>query len=380
MNKKKILVLVDWFAPGYKAGGPIQSCVNFAFALKDDFDIYVLTTDTDHGESKPYQNIISNQWISSQAGGFKIFYAKKQGLNLGQLKKVMLEVNADYVYLNHLFSPHFVIYPLWLKYSGQLKSEVVLCPRGALYASALSVKPYKKTPFITLLRWLGIQKKILFHATNLREEQAIQKFFPSSRVIIADNLPSTNQPGFVGCKKTIGELKCIFIARIVRIKNLLFVLDILEKSKAVVTLTVVGPAEDKDYWEECKKKIAQLPTNIKVDYQGPKRNDELSETVQQHHLFVLPTTGENFGHSIFEAMLWGRPVLISDQTPWLRLKDKKAGWDLPLSEPGKFLQVIDQTAALDQHGFDAWAHGAWQYAHDFISNPELHSQYLKLFS
>ena len=380
MNKKKILVLVDWFAPGYKAGGPIQSCVNFAFALRNDFDIYVLTTDTDHGETQPYQNIISNTWVRNEGDGFAIFYAKKQGLHFRQLKKVMLEVNADYVYLNHLFSPYFVVYPLWLKYTGQLTSEVVVCPRGALYASALSVKPYKKMPFLALSRGLGIHKKIIFHATNKREEVAIIKFFPGSKVIIADNLPNTNQHAFVSCEKTKGELKCIFIARIVAIKNLLFVLDVMGKSAAAIALTVIGPIEDKSYWAECEKKIAQLPSNIKVGYRGPKRNDELAEIMQQHHLFVLPTTGENFGHSIFEAMLWGRPVLISDQTPWLELADRKAGWDLPLSGPDKFARVIEEATGLDQQGFDEWAHGAWQYAHDFISNPELHNQYLKLFS
>ena len=380
MNKKKILVLVDWFAPGYKAGGPIQSCVNFAFALRNDFDIYVLTTDTDHGETEPYPNILSNQWTESSGDGFKIFYAKKQGLSLKQLKQVMLDVRADYVYLNHLFSPHFVVYPLWLKYTGQLQGKVVVCPRGALYASALSVKSYKKKPFISLFRWLGIQKKIIFHATNKREETAIKEFFAGSKVVIADNLPNTNQPAFLSCTKNKGELKCIFIARIVPIKNLLFVLDVLEKTKANVEVTVIGPAEDKNYWEECEKKIALLPAHIKVNYQGPKRNDELAAMLQQNHVYILPTTGENFGHSIFEALLCGRPVLISDQTPWLQLEDKKAGWDLPLSQPDQFVERIEEAASWDQQAFDVWAHSAWQYAHDFISNPELHSQYLQLFS
>jgi glycosyltransferase involved in cell wall biosynthesis len=380
MNKKKILVLVDWFAPGYKAGGPIQSCVNFAFALKNDFDICVLTTDTDHGETEPYQDIISNQWIENPADGFKIFYAKKQTLSLKQLKQVMLGVNADYVYLNHLFSPYFVVYPLWLKYTGSLHSQVVLCPRGALYASALSVKPYKKKPFIAMFRWLGIQKKIIFHATNQREEDAIKDFFPGSKVMIADNLPDTNQPAFKPCEKKIGVLACVFIARIVALKNLLFILNGLEKIKATITLTVIGPVEDKSYWNECEKKIAQLPANIQVSYLGPKRNDELAGILQQHHLFVLPTTGENFGHSIFEALLSGRPVLISDQTPWLNLASKNAGWDLPLDQPALFVNSIEEAAAWDQNSFDEWAHGAWQYAREFISNPDLHNQYLELFS
>ncbi len=378
--KKKILVLVDWFTPGYKAGGPIQSCVNFAFAMKNDFDIYVLTTDTDHGEKQPYPDIISNEWIENPGDGFKIYYTKKQSLSTSQLKRVMLDLNADYVYLNHLFSPYFVVYPLWMKYSGKLQSKIVLCPRGALYASALSVKPYKKKPYINLFRLLGIHKKILFHATNQREKDAIEDYFPGSRVAIADNLPNTKQPAFQSYKKIPGTLKCIFIARIVAIKNLLFVLSVLEKISSSVVLTVIGPVEDDSYWSECKKKMAQLPLNIKVDFLGSMQNNELAGIVMQHHLFVLPTTGENFGHSIFEALLYGRPVLISDQTPWLGLEAKKAGWDLPLNKPAQFVKVIEEAAGWDQQHFDEWAQGAWQYAHSFISNPKLHSQYIQLFS
>ena len=101
--------------------------------------------------------------------------------------------------------------------------------------------------------------------------------------------------------------------------------------------------------------------------------------MQQLHLFVLPTTGENFGHSILEALLAGRPVLISDQTPWLGLTAKKTGWDLPLSDPAAFAAVITEVAGWDQSVFDQWAQSAWQFAQKFVSDPTLIIQYLNLF-
>ena len=378
--KKKILVLVDWFAPGYKAGGPIQSCVNFAYALKNDFDIYVLTTDTDHGEEVPYPGIISGKWIRDSSDGFHVYYAKKRGLGRKELRRVILSVKADYVYLNHLFSPYFVVYPLWLKYTGKIKADLVLCPRGALYQSALSVKPYKKIPFIRLFRWMGMAKKIIFHATNSREEIAIKEFFPGSKVVIADNLPDTNQQPFNSCEKRTGQLKLIFIARIVAIKNLLFLLERLDDIMATIELTIIGPVEDRTYWNECERKLTNLGSNIKINYIGPKPNQQIPAILKQHHVFVLPTTGENFGHSIFEALLCGRPTLISDQTPWLNLTEKNAGWDLPLDKPEKFSNIIKETAEWDQNSFDHWAKGAWEYAKIFINNPEIHTQYLELFS
>lgn len=378
-ERKKILVLVDWFKPGYKAGGPIRSCTNFAYALKNDYDIHILTTDTDHGEQKPYDNVVSNEWNTSLGADIHVYYAKKATLNLSQLKREIINANADYIYLNHLFSPKFVIYPLWLKYTRQIKSKIVLCPRGALYDSALAVKPIKKKPFITLFRVLGIHKMITFHATNEREKTAILDYFPGSHVNIADNLPESDQPEFTGCAKEHGVLKCVFIARIVPIKNLLFLLHVLRQVKSRIILSVAGPVEDAVYWKACETAIQQLPDHIQVNYLGAISNEKVKSIISLNHLFILPTQGENFGHSIFEAFLTGRPVLISDQTPWLQLGNKKAGWDLPLKEPEKFANTIDEMAQWDQNRFDEWAKGAWQFARLFIENPQLKKQYFNLF-
>ncbi|MBS1504647.1 MAG: glycosyltransferase family 4 protein, partial [Bacteroidetes bacterium] len=288
--------------------------------------------------------------------------------------------NADYVYLNHLFSPYFVIYPLWLKYRGRMKSRLVVSPRGALYDSALAVKPLKKKIVLSLFKWSRIYKKIRFHATNIREKEAINKYFPGSEIVIADNLPNTHQLPYKSCVKEKGMVRCIFIARIVAIKNLLFILDVLSRVNARVHFTIVGPVEDKDYWNACLQKIEMLPPHIQVEYIGPRQNSELSGLLHQHHLFVLPTEGENFGHSIFEAFLAGRPVLISDQTPWRDLAGIKAGWELPLNNKEAFKERIEEVASWDQSAFDDYAQQAWNYAHDFIHNPALTVPYSELFS
>ncbi len=62
-------------------------------------------------------------------------------------------------------------------------------------------------------------------------------------------------------------------------------------------------------------------------------------------LFLLPTAGENFGHAIFEALSSGVPALISDQTPWRGLAEAKAGFDLALAEPDRWVDAIDAFAA-----------------------------------
>jgi glycosyltransferase involved in cell wall biosynthesis len=379
MEKKKILVLIDWFAPGFKAGGPIQSCVNFSLAMKKAYSVYVLTTDTDHGETEPYPGITPDRWTNDFDPDVQVCYLRKKNLSAAKIKAQIALVKPDFVYLNHMFSPLFVVYPLWLALRGQLGARVVVCPRGALYDSALNVKRWKKTPFLGLFSLLKVQKKVLFHATNQREEQAILQHFPGSRVIIADQLPNVNQRPFSGLAKLPGELRCIFIARIVPIKNLLFLLNVLEKIDFHLVLSVIGPVEDKEYWKECQQQIDRLPANIHVNYLGAKNNSELPLLLHEHHLFILPTTGENFGHAIFEALLAGRPVLISDQTPWLDLATARVGWDLSLNDPDAFAAAIRDMGGWGQEHFDVSARAAWVYARNFINDPELTDRYYKLF-
>jgi len=266
-----------------------------------------------------------------------------------------------------------------LKWQGFMKRTVVVCPRGALYDSALSIKWYKKWPLLKLFKWMNIHKKVRFHATNTREKKAILAYFPGSEILIADNLPNSRQMEFSTLSKEKGKLKCIFIARIHPIKNLHFLLQLLNSVSAAIQLSIVGPMEDATYWQECVAIIEKHPKHIEVVYMGAIPNHELSELLRQHHLFILPTTGENFGHAIFEAFLAGRPVLISDQTPWLNLHSAGVGWEISLQDSAAFVNAIDLAANWAQEEFDKHALSAWNYAKSFIENPSLKKQYEELF-
>jgi len=371
---------VDWFSPGYKAGGPIQSCVNLANALKNEYEIFVVTSDTDHGETKPYPGIKPNSWQADLFPGIKVFYINSPTFKRSGLKNLINSIQPDFIHLNHLFSPFYVILPLWLKWRNKINGQIILCPRGALHKSALSEKSYKKLPFIFFMRMVKMNLFIRFHATNEKEEKEIMHYFPGSAIFVANNLPEANQPELKKTTKIKDTLTCIFISRIVPIKNLLFLLEILNKINSEVFLTIAGPIEDENYWKICQKKIGELPTCISVKYIGSLKKEEIKNTLVEHHLFILPTTGENFGHSIFESFLSGRPVLISDQTPWKPSPETKTGWALPLDKPELFQQAIETAVKWSQDEFDEYSINSWNFAHRFINDRDLINQYKILFS
>ena len=172
MEKPKILIAVDWFPPAYKAGGPIRSCENLVNVLKDVYEIFVLTGDTDFNDELPLEGIRTDVWVTSE--GFKVCYLSKKKRSFVYIINKIKEVNPTFLYLNSMFSKSFTIYPLLGLRTGLFDSKVVLAPRGMLRNSALSFKKNKKIIFFSFLRWLGFVKIVYkYHATDPQENEDI---------------------------------------------------------------------------------------------------------------------------------------------------------------------------------------------------------------
>jgi glycosyltransferase involved in cell wall biosynthesis len=300
---------------------------------------------------------------------------------MSRLKTLIRDVDPDVVHLNHLFSPAYVLLPLFLKFTGFYHKKVVLSPRGALFDGALSVKPYKNIPFMAVFKMTGLPHRIVFHATNERESLVIKKHFGDVSVMIADNPSSSEKHSLEKIAKAEGCLHLVYIARLHPIKNLKFILDVISRITDVdIHLQVYGPEEDRSYWATCQQVIAAMPANIRVDYGGPLSNKEVLAEISKSQLFVLPTTGENFGHSIFESLKAGRPVLISDRTPWRDLQAKRIGWDLPLEEPAQWENAIRSAGKWGQDEMDRYSVAAWSFARDYEEGSVLKQKYIELFS
>ena len=97
--------------------------------------------------------------------------------------------------------------------------------------------------------------------------------------------------------------------------------------------------------------------------------------LSDYHFFILPTFHENFGHSIFEALSAGCPVLISDQTPWHDLEEKKAGWDLPLNDESLWKDKLNELIKMSDDEYQEWSRGARKVAEEYVNSLELLEAY-----
>ena len=348
--------------------------------MQGNFQLFIFTTDRDLGEHTPYKGIVTDQWIE-YSSGVQILYNSPAQLNYRNIRNQVASINPDVIYLNSMFSRFFTIYPLLMTRGKARKVNIVLSPRGMLRKSALQFKPLKKKVYLSLFKALGFNKSIRFHATDEQESKDIQLHFgKQAQVTLISNFPGAVKAFPAPLEKQPGKLKVLFVGRIHPIKNLDYLLSILPNVKGEIHLTVTGSEEDKEYAQQCRAFSQGLPAHITVTFNAEMPHHELAGIFMAHHIFALPTMGENFGHAIFEALAFGKPVLISDQTPWRDLPAKKAGWDLPLNDKAAFIQALQQAADFDQAEYNRWSEGAWEHAKRSAAGNSILAKYITLFN
>ena len=96
--KKTILILCDWFLPGYLAGGPIQSIATLTKQLSNDVNFKIITTDRDFNADAAYKTIELNCWTTFD--GRSVFYVSPENLNSEFILKIIQDTPHDALYLN----------------------------------------------------------------------------------------------------------------------------------------------------------------------------------------------------------------------------------------------------------------------------------------
>lgn len=387
MNKQfkntKILIFTDYFIPGFKAGGPIRSIENFCLLAKNHFEIYILTRNNDIGEDKAYTNLIFDEWIYNDDLNAHVYYLSKKSRTLISIKKIINQHNFAYLYLNSLYSLLFSFSVLWLAKIGKIKNKIILAPRGELNPGARKIKKLKKQIYIKFLKLFGFTKDITWHATSSMEKNYIKQVFNTENTVkLIANFPKQKQKQWEKISKEPRKVKYVAISRISKIKNIEFIINLFTdiNDTAEVILNIIGPIEDIKYYDYCLSLTKKLNANIKVNFIGQIEHFKIEDLLSNHHFFISPTKGENFGHSIFEAMVAGKPVIISNMTPWTNLEIQKAGWDIALNNMEKWKEIIKKTIDMNQNDYDKLSRTTWDYAKKYLSKYEGNKELKFLFS
>lgn len=375
--KKKVLICVDWFDPAFKAGGPVISTIKLIENLYEDYDFYVLTGSVDYGDEQPLP-VERDCWVDWQ-GKAKVYYMSKENQRRREIFRIMDEVEADINYVQGIFSFSFSIYPLIWWHQAK-KERIIVAPRGMFHSTALNVKRTKKILYITAAKIMGWFNHVLFHTTNPEETTEVKKILGKKVAFHeASNFPHILPYVKGDYDKQKGVVKILSIARISPEKNTLFLISALSKMKCKAEVTLIGTYADESYFNAVMKKIASLPENVVVKYEGHKKVSELEAYYKLNDIFVLPTRGENFGHAIVEALFSGLPCIISDNTPWHKLEEEGAGCNLNMDE-NKYAAVMDSYCSMDAAEYSLSSQNARKYMEQRIDIESIKNCYKKLLS
>lgn len=317
----KILIIAEYYKPGYQAGGPIKSIYNLANELKNDFEVYIVTRNHDLKTKKPY-NLKSDTWLDSN--GINIFYCSD---NFGKNTLNQLKIDAfDYIYMNSFFSKITIKFLLKKK---NMKN-IIISPRGELGEGALKIKKMKKIIFIYLSKLLGLYKNVKFIVSSELEFIEVNKFFKYNKKNIASNISDLPDYSFYNNKKK-DILNLFFVSRVTPKKNIDFLLTSMKNIKGSINIKIIGPIEDEKYYQHCMEIAKELPKNIVVKFKGSINPEKIYREIKEDDYFILPTLNENYGHVIAESLIYKKPVLLSDQTPWTEyIEQNKLGYIIPL--------------------------------------------------
>lgn len=378
----KILILCDYYLPGYKSGGGMRTIVNMIDRLKDKYKFFVVTRDHDGKlDRERYKTIKVNQWNTVR--GAEVFYVPKDKIKISKLRELISEIEPDLIYSNSYFAT-FTFYLLILKKLNLTNDvNVIVAPCGELSEGALRLNSAKKKTFTRLSKLLNLSKNVIWKASSELEKEEIEavKGKDGEIFIAPDMLPrmifENYNPGLKP-QKNVGRVKMIFLSRFMKKKNFKWLLENLSSVEGEIEIDIYGPLEDAEYWMESEKIIKTLPDNIKVSAKDSVPHERVLDTLVKYHFFIMPTLGENFGHIFLESLAAGCPLIISDRTPWLNLEKKGIGWDLSLEKPEHWIEKLNYCIKLDERDYSKLSNNARKFAVEILEDDKIKEDTLKL--
>jgi glycosyltransferase involved in cell wall biosynthesis len=372
MERPVVLCFLDYYLPGFRAGGPTRTIANLVDTLGDEIDFRIVTRDRDCGDTKPYEGVRIDGW--NTVGKAKVFYASPATLSMRGLGRVIRETPHDAVYLNSFMSPRMTSLPLMLRRLKQVPNRPwIIAPRGELALSALVQKAAKKRAYLAAAKMSGLYEGLVWQASAPHEAADIRRVMGAcaANVVVAPDLPRPvrETPFDQAAVSSTSDrpLKLVFLGRIAPVKNLDFLLEVLATVRRDVELTIYGLRDVPEYWARCESLIGALPAHVRASYAGGVAPESVLDAFAGHDLFVFPTRGENFGHVVLESLSAGTPVLLSDQTPW-REDGSGALEVLPLGSAALWRDAIERWSTLDGGELQERRDDASEFARDYIEN------------
>lgn len=374
----KVLIFLGGYLPAKKYGGPVTSIYNLVENLGNDFSFYILSNDHDLGDKKRLPNI-KEGW--NRVGQANVQYVNEKLFTKKFFLAIIKEVQPDVIYLSSIFF-YQMNFPA-IAAAKQMNILVILAPRGELNYSALKIGQVKKSLYLKYLKLTNKLKNINFHTTSQEEYDNTKKIFKpkQEQIFLIPNMPCNVIENTERLhEKKFGVAKFVYLGRIHPIKNLLFTLERLVNISGEMNFDIYGAKENLEYWEKCEAVIEKLPKNVKVTYKGIIQPGESKKILTEYDCLLMPTLGENYGHSIAESVANGCHVILSKGTTMWDDIDGQGGIVVGLDDPEGWERAITRIIEMDADEMRAYDKELHDYAVKKLEIAQIKLKYTEMFN
>lgn len=321
----KILQVTPFFKPSWEAGGPPRLAYDISRSLLErGHEVTVYTTDgfkyrldvekncpvdVDGIETYYFRNI--SNYLTRKMNFLTPYY-------LPFVARKNLE-NFDVI---HIHEHRTLLAVIVHYYARKYDIPYILQPRGS---APLLGKDKQKKVFDKIYgeHIVHDARKIIFTSTReaektvetfpfIQEEQ--KTFIPNS--IDMNYFKELPPQGIFRSKYSLskGDIIILYLGRLNKIKgldSLLEAFELLKDDMENVKLVMVGP--DDGYQDHLFNLISKLELADDVLLTGTLDGKEKLSAYVDADLFVLPSSYESFGNVVFESLLSGTPVIVSDK-------------------------------------------------------------------
>lgn len=327
--RPRVLILATAFEPAIKAGGPVRALANLVDELSPEMDVIVVTPDRDLGDAEPFAELPAGGKVRRERATV-IYIDTHRVLRLASLLIRLSRCGVDLVLINSVWHRPLAILPGALIALGRINARtVVLMPRGELERAALSHNEKRKHLAFLILRQVYRRSVDVVGATSASEAENARAAFDLP-VVLTQDRPDVIEFGSPGIRDSPTDskesLRILFLGRVLPHKGLLPLLRALAFARGHFAVTVAGPIEDEGYWNLCVAAVEGLRDRVTMSYIGVIDRTGISALLHEHDVLVSLTAGENFGHTIAEALQAGCPVISTINTPWTEVLNSGGGW------------------------------------------------------
>jgi len=269
----------------------------------------------------------------------------------------------DVVHVHALFS--YATIP-GCRAAARVPVPYVLRPLGTLSDWSLGHRRWKKRPYYALLERSHLAGASAIHVTSDAEADDVARlgYGNRARVIPLGVDVGARPPRHARAPSGSEPLRLLFLSRLHEKKNvpmLLRALAAAANASRRIELTVAGDGEP-GYREQLDELANQLGLREVVSFAGHVDGRAKARAFAEADCFVLPSSHENFGLAVAEAMAAGLPAIVTPDVALAR--DVHAVGAGVVTEPTEnalasaLVWASEHRATLLEMGDRAWQHAS----------------------